>query len=369
MAHKRFKIIFVAILVLMAIGFLGLRLLLNDKHDWPSIQVTRKSLISEVLATGSLDATQKVDVGAQVNGQVKTLTVEIGSDVTKNQILGIIDPRQPLNQVKESEGSIRALKAQLDKEKIHLSFLERKVERERYLIKRAFVTKQEFDDVSSEMAMSQAEIQNIIAQISSKSAELDTARTNLEYTKIIAPINGTVTQITTHEGQTVIAAQQAPDILTIADMDIMLVNIKVSEADILQLKKGQTVWFTTLGASSKKYYGHLKDILPAPIKINDAVFYQARFEVPNTAHTLRLGMTVQVHIRMTAVSDVLTIPLAALGTQVRESVYHVILINKGKPFVHEIVTGVKNATDIQVLSGLKEGDAIVIGPDELSIKN
>lgn len=367
---RYFIIIFLALfLVLIAIGIMGWHFMLAAKPLWQTTKVVRKSLINEIIATGTLDAVQKVDVGAQVNGQLKTITVQIGDNVHKNQLLGIIDPRQAMNQVKESEGALLALKAQQEKEKTHYTFLQQRTERERKLVKTRLISQQEFDNSYSQMQMSRFEIQNIDAQIMCKSAVLDTAKTNLDYTKITAPISGIVTKITTYEGQTVIAAQQAPDILTLANMDTMLVNTQVSEADVLHLQPGQTVWFNTLGDQAKKYSGRLKDILPTPIKINDAVFYQARFEVPNPSHTLRLDMTVQTHITLASAKNVLTIPLMSLGSQVNEVTYHIITLENGKPVIREVVTGIKNYIDVQVLSGLREGNVVVLGVSESDIEN
>lgn len=109
---------------------------------------------------------------------------------------------------------------------------------------------------------------------------------------------GEVTQITTLQGQTVIAAQQAPNILTLADMSTMLVKAQVSEADVIHLRAGQKAWFTIAGDPQTRYEGVLKDILPTPEKINDAIFYYARFEVPNPKRILRLDMTAQVYIQL-----------------------------------------------------------------------
>ncbi len=107
--------------------------------------------------------------------------------------------------------------------------------------------------------MKQAQIGTIDAQIKRNQASLDTAKTNLDYTRIVAPMAGEVTKITTLQGQTVIAAQRAPDILTLADMSTMLVKAQVSEADVIHLKPGQKAWFTVLGDPLTRYEGRMKE--------------------------------------------------------------------------------------------------------------
>jgi len=133
------------------------------------------------------------------------------------------------------------------------------------------VSQQDLDNAATEMAVKQAQIGTIDAQIKRNQASLDTAKTNLDYTRIVAPMAGEVTQITTLQGQTVIAAQQAPNILTLADMSTMLVKAQVSEADVIHLKPGQKAWFTVLGDPLTRYEGQIKDVLPTPEKINDAI--------------------------------------------------------------------------------------------------
>lgn len=168
-----------------------------------------------------------------------------------------------------------------------------------------------------------------------------------------------MTQITTLQGQTVIAAQQAPNILTLADMSTMLVKAQVSEADVIHLKPGQNAWFTVLGDPQTRYEGVLKDILPTPEKVNDAIFYYARFEVPNPQGVLRLDMTAQVHIQLTGVKNVLTVPLSALGESAGDNRYKVKVLRNGETREREVVIGARNDTDVVVVKGLEEGDEVV----------
>lgn len=223
------------------------------------------------------------------------------------------------------------------------------------------VSQQDLDTAATEMAVKQAQIGAIDAQIKRNQASLDTAKTNLDYTRIVAPMAGEVTQITTLQGQTVIAAQQAPNILTLADMSTMLVKAQVSEADVIHLQHGQKARFTVLGDPQTRYEGTLKDVLPTPEKVNDAIFYYARFEVPNPKGILRLDMTAQVHIQLTDVKNVLTIPLSALGDPIGNNRYNVRLLRNGETREREVVIGARNDTDVEIVKGLEEGDEVITG--------
>lgn len=157
-----------------------------------------------------------------------------------------------------------------------------------------------------------------------------------------------------------IAAQQAPNILTLADMSTMLVKAQVSEADVIHLKPGQKARFTVLGDPQTRYEGVLKDILPTPEKVNDAIFYYARFEVPNPQGVLRLDMTAQVHIQLTAVKNVLTVPLSALGEAAGDRRYKVKVLRNGETREREVTIGARNDTDVVIEKGLEEGEEVVI---------
>lgn len=328
--------------------------------DFQTVKVTKRDLQQNVLATGQLDAVRKVDVGAQVSGQLESLKVEIGDRVKKGQLLAIIDPQQAQNSIRESEATLQQLQAQLQQAQAEQQLASVTLQRNRELAKLQAVSPQDLDQYATELAVKKAQVATIKAQIVKNQASLDTAKINLAYTRIEAPMDGDVVQITTLQGQTVIAAQQAPNILTLADMSTMLVKAQVSEADVINLKPGQKAWFTVLGDPKKRFDGVVKDIQPTPEKVNNAIFYYARFEVPNPEGLLRLQMTAQVHIQLSGVNDALVIPLTALGDQIADNRYHVALLKQGKEEAREVTIGIRNNIDVQILSGLEVGDEVII---------
>lgn len=355
---KRYLLLALAVLIA---GIWLWRALNAPLPQYQTMIVRKGDLAQSVLATGKLDALRKVDVGAQVSGQLKTLSVSIGDKVKKDQLLGVIDPEQAENQIKEVEATLMELRAQRRQAAAELKLAEVTLARQRQLAQTQAISRQDLDTAVTELAVKEAQVGTIDAQIKRNQASLDTAKTNLDYTRITAPVSGEVTQITTLQGQTVIAAQQAPNILTLADLSTMLVKAQVSEADVIHLKPGQKAWFTVLGDPLTRYEGTLKDILPTPEKINDAIFYYARFEVPNPQGVLRLEMTAQVHIQLSGVKNVLTIPLAALGDPVGDNRYKVTLLRNGETREREVTLGARNDTQVEVVKGLEEGDEVVTG--------
>ncbi|HGM5055056.1 TPA: macrolide transporter subunit MacA [Serratia marcescens] len=352
------------ILVLAVIAALAAAAVWHFRHpaptDFKTVKATQRDLQQNVLATGQLDAVRKVDVGAQVSGQLEKLYVEIGDKVKKGQLLGVIDPQQAQNSIREGEATLRELHAQLLQAQAEQQLAAVTLQRNQALAKLQAVSRQDLDQAATQLAVKKAQVGTINAQIARNQASLDTAKINLAYTRIEAPMDGDVVQITTLQGQTVIAAQQAPNILTLADLGTMLVKAQVSEADVINLKPGQKAWFTVLGDPTRRFDGVLKDIQPTPEKVNNAIFYYARFEVPNPERLLRLQMTAQVHIQLAGVEQALVIPLAALGDQIAGNRYHVSVLKQGKEEKREVAIGLRNNIDVQILSGLEAGDEVIV---------
>jgi len=357
--HKRrwiIALIVAAVIAVSAVWHFG--------HPTPTqfktVKVTLGSLQQNVLATGQLDAVRKVDVGAQVSGQLESLYVEIGDRVKKGQLLGVIDPQQAKNSIREGEATLRELHAQLQQAQAEQQLAAVTLQRNQALAKLQAVSRQDLDQAATQLAVKKAQVGTIHAQIAKNQASLDTAKINLAFTRIEAPMDGDVVQITTLQGQTVIAAQQAPNILTLADLSTMLVKAQVSEADVISLKPGQKAWFTVLGDPNRRFDGVLKDIQPTPEKVNNAIFYYARFEVPNPEGLLRLQMTAQVHIQLAGVNQAQIIPLAALGDQIADNRYQVSILKQGKEEKREVAIGLRNNIDVQILSGLNIGDEVIV---------
>ncbi|WP_143136392.1 HlyD family efflux transporter periplasmic adaptor subunit, partial [Burkholderia ubonensis] len=236
-----------------------------------------------------------------------------------------------------------------------------------------------FESARAALDVQRANLASLDAQIRAARIQIDTAQANLGYTRIVAPMDGEVVAIVTQEGQTVIAQQQAPVILKLADLDTMTVKAQVSEADVIRIQPGQTAYFTILGEPDRRYYGKLRAIEPAPqnflesqaglggagggaTKTNAAVFYNALFEVPNPGHRLRISMTAQVNIVLGGARNALSIPAAALGAKDKNGAYAVrVLRADGKTETRTIRTGINNNVKVEVLAGLKEGEQVVIG--------
>ena len=325
---KRSKIIFtiIAILIIALLAWWFLK----PKEELPSYitsQVERGDIENSVIATGLLEATKIVSVGAQASGQLKKMYVELGDEVKQGQLIAQINSVTQENEIQTAQASIKNQQAQLAVRQATLAQVQAEYNRQKNMYAQDATSKAELESALASYKTAQAEIVALNAQIEQSRLTLATAQEELGYTRIIAPMDGTVVAIVTEEGQTVNANQSAPTIVKLAKLDTMTVNAEISEADVMKVEKGQSVYFTTLGDSEKKYYATLRQIEPAPESISDdsssssssssseAIYYNALFDVPNEDGKLRIDMTAQVSIIIDQAKNVLTIPSSALQTK------------------------------------------------------
>lgn len=344
-----------------------------DAPQYLTASVERGDIENAVLATGVLEGVKQVDVGAQVSGQLKSLKVKVGDKVKKGQWLAEIDPLVLQNTLRKAEVDEQNLQAQRRATAAQLKQTKSVYERYQGLQEDESVSRQDFETAESNYEVQRANLMSLDAQIKNAHIQIDTAKINLAYTRIVAPIDGDVVGIVTQEGQTVIANQLAPVLLKLADLDTMTVKAQVSEADVIHISPGQQVYFTILGESDKRYYATLRGTEPAPQnfletppagtpKQNTAVFYNALFDVPNPDHRLRIAMTAQVRIVLDTAQATLMVPVAALGPRNADGSFPVrVLDAKGKAASRTVKTGINNNVKVQILDGLAEGDKVVIG--------
>ncbi|MBJ9963724.1 macrolide transporter subunit MacA [Burkholderia seminalis] len=375
--HRRRRIVLATLAVVAIATGVTLKACAPDKHpQYLSAPVTRGDLENAVLATGALQAFRQVDVGAQVSGQLKSLKVKLGDKVTKGQWLAEIDPVISENALRQARASEESLRAQQQSAAAQLTQAELAFRRQQAMLPDDATSRESFEAAKATLDVQRATLASLAAQIRSARIQIETAQANLGYTRIVAPIDGQVVAIVTQEGQTVIAQQQAPVILKLANLDTMTVKAQVSEADVIRVSAGQTAYFTSLGEPDKRHYGKLRAIEPAPqnyadaqsplagggAKPNAAVFYNALFDVPNPEHRLRIAMTAQVSIVLGNARNALSIPAAALGEKRKDGTYAVrVLRADGSTDTRNIRIGINNNVRVEVLAGLKDGERVVLG--------
>ncbi|SKA16152.1 membrane fusion protein, macrolide-specific efflux system [Trichlorobacter thiogenes] len=369
---KRRLIIGIIIILLLSAGVVLARKFLSPaKITYITAPAVRMDLEDSVLATGILKAFKTVAVGAQVNGQLKALHVALGAKVKKGQLLAEIDPVLPQNTLKDAEAQVENLQAQKRSKQAVLNQYELAHRRQSQMHAKDAGSWADLESAQAQLESTRHDISSLEAQIKKAIIAVDTARANLGYTRIHAPIDGTVISIDTEEGQTVVSNQSATTILTLATLDSMTVKAKISEADVTRVKAGLPTYFTLLGDSDTRYHGTLRAIEPGPVSAStttsstssssSAIYYYGLFEVPNPDNKLKVSMTAQVAIVLNQARQALCIPVSALGEKQKDGRMKVKVLAGEQTEVRTIRTGISNSVQIQVIDGLRDGEKVIIG--------
>lgn len=301
-----------AVFLAIVAGAFLLRGQQNGSPEYTLATVTRQDIEDTVTALGNLQPRDYVDVGAQATGQLKTLTVDIGDRVKQGQLLAEIDPQVANAKVEQDEGNLANLKAQLADRQAQRSLAQANFARQRGLKAADATSKADYDSSVQAAGSAAAEVNALKGQIAAAQSQLNGDRVTLGYTKIYAPMSGTVASVSIKQGQTINSVQQAPTILRIADLKTMTVWTQVSEADVPKLKLGMPAYFTTLGDPERRWSGRLQQIQPTPTITNNVVLYTATFDVANPTSELMTQMTAQVFFVTASAHDVVTVPVSAL---------------------------------------------------------
>jgi membrane fusion protein, macrolide-specific efflux system len=304
------------------------------------VVVQKGDLEDTVSGTGTLQPRDYVDVGTQVSGQVKKLHVEI------------------LSRVEADQAQLKNLEAQLADRQAQVRLAEQKANRQANMMREQATTAEAVQVAEAELQSSRAQVNAIRAQLQQTQSSLRGNQANLGYTRIYAPMAGTVVTQAAKEGQTLNANQQAPVVLRIADLSTMTVQTQVSEADVSRLRIGMPVYFTTLGDQRKRWQGTLRQVNPTPEVVNNVVLYNALFDVPNPEGALMTQMTAQVFFVAGSVKDATLVPASALRRTAPGKATVKVVAADGRSEEREIRVGLSNRVMAQVLAGLEPGEQV-----------
>jgi macrolide-specific efflux system membrane fusion protein len=374
----------------------------NGSSHYLTARVTQATVEENVTALGTLQPLQYVDVGTQVTGQLKKLHAEIGMQVEKGQLLAEIDPTLVEARVNVTRATIRGQTAQLAERRAQLELARAQHARQRTLFEANATSADALQQAAAAELSAAAQTESLHAQIEQSQSTLKADEANLRYTRIFAPMAGTVVSLAAREGQTLVSSQQAPVILRIADLGTMTVSTQVSEADVPKVKVGMPVYFNTLGQPGRRWQGMVRQLLPTPEVVNNVVLYNVLFDVDNKDEALKPQMSAQAYFVLARADNALTVPMAALqlasgGSKrsatgksdvlpslpearaeprrragegrperangaSRQRAYVVRVLNQqGKIEERQVTVGVTNRIQAQILSGLAVGETVVIG--------
>ncbi|HHL2472741.1 TPA: efflux RND transporter periplasmic adaptor subunit [Yersinia enterocolitica] len=347
----------------------------GSQQDVPQLTeaIGRGDIERNVMATGSLKPSLQVNVGAQVNGQLTKLYVKQGDRVTRGQLLAEIDPTLQQNELRKSEAELQSAQAQKQASQALLRQYLLEFRRQQTLAKEGSGVKSALEKAHAQYDSQLAQLHVNEAQIVQSQMAMETAKANLGFTRIMAPIDGEVLGIVTKEGQTIVSSQTAPTILVLANVDTMTVHTRISETDILKVSVGQPLWFYVVADPERRYDSRMDAIQEASAESlhedssgsansqqPSAVYYNGIFNIANQERLLRTSMTAQVFIITAQAKNVLRVPLSALGEQQLDKRYRVQIINGKQTSVRWVSVGLRNAQYAEVKAGLVQGDQVLL---------
>ncbi len=337
--------------------------------------VTRADVEKTVVASGSIQSSNEVDVGAQVSGKITKLYVKLGQSVKKGDMIADIDSTTQINALNKAKAALASYQAQLKAKQTAYNVAQSSYSRLSKLYKLQSTSLDEFNSAKNTLDAAKAEIDALQESIKQAEIEVNTAETNVGYTKITSPIDGTVISTPISEGQTVNANQTTPTIVTVANLQKMLIKPEISEGDITKVKAGQEVEFTILSDNQTKYHAVIDSVDPATTTDTDAtstgssssssssstsaVYYYANMEVDNPDGVLRIGMTTENTIKIAAAKGVLTVSNMAIQKKGNKYIVHV-LNAQNQSEEREVEIGVQNDFQTEIKSGLAEGEKVIV---------
>ena len=374
LSRKKIIIALIVILFLAAAGVnVKTHFFSKPKNTFITANVVKMDLEDSVLASGTLKALKTVAVGAQVSGKLIALHVALGDKVKKGQLLAEIDPVIPQNSLKNAEAEVDNLNAQKRSKQALLKQYSLALDRQKQMIARDATARSDLESAQAQFDSAGHDIASLEAQIKKAIIAVDSEKANLEYTRINAPIDGTVISVDTQEGQTIVSTYSTTTLLTLANLDTMTVKAKISEADVVRVKPGLPTYFTLLGDADTRYHGKLRAIEPGPVSgvssstgtdsstSGLAIYYYGLFEVPNNGNKLKVSMTTQVAVVINQIKQAICIPVSALGDKLKDGRYTVKVLTGDVAETRTIRTGLSDKVQVQVLDGVREGEKVVVG--------
>ena len=407
-------------LIIVALGALAYTFLKPEETapNYLTATVEVGDIENNVMASGKVKALNTVDVGAQVSGEVKRLYVEVGDEVQKGDLIAQIDQVTQKNNLsneqaslEQSEAALQSAQAEslskqaalksaysdLASRQSELKQAQSDFARLQDLVAIDAISQQEYDTQATSVETAKAAVANARAaidtakaaiatteaNINSQQAALRKSRTNvstaeedLSYTTIRAPISGTVVSITTEQGTTVNANQTAPTLVTLADLSTVRINAQISEADVINVSAGMPAYFNIIGNPDKQYDATLTAIEPAPEQISStsstdaAIYYVGYVEVPNPDRLFRIDMTAQIYIIVNEAKNTLLVPSTVIQEKRakekgKSTTGKFVRVLKDDGTVEErtVEVGIDNRVNAQILSGLKEGEEVIISEE------
>lgn len=370
------RLAFAAAVLLLAVGG-GWYFLRGSKVEttYRTGKAERGEITATVTSSGTINPVVTVTVGTPVSGIIKALFADYNSQVKKGQVIAQIDPSSYRALVEQSRGNHLNAQANLDKAKVALVDAERTMNRYKNLVKDGSVAVSDYDTYATAAASARAAVSAAEGSVAQSKGAFDLAKTNLDYTTIISPVDGIVISRVVEVGQTVTASMSTPTLFTIAqDLTKMQIYATVDESDIGKINEGGNATFSVDAYPETRFSGVVTQVRNAATTVSNVVTYTVVVGVDNSDLKLKPGMTANVTFIAATHAGALKIPTAALryrpkpangqkpdSAKLGPGQKRVYALKNGMPEPVVITVGIGNDKETEVLSGdLAEGADLVL---------
>ncbi|HCT94631.1 MAG: hypothetical protein A2X19_07530 [Bacteroidetes bacterium GWE2_39_28] len=391
MKKKNIKwIIAIAFVLIVVLAFYGN----SKKKNVTTVtveKISRRSIVEVIPANGKIKPVVEVKISPDVSGEIVELNFKEGDHIKRGDLIIKIKQDVYISMRERAEASLNSVKAQLTQLQAQFVQIEQSYNRTRTLYEQKALSEADYESARSQYLMAKEQIKAAEFNVKSSSAALKEAVENLTKTVIYAPMDGIISKMSVEKGERVVGTSQmaGTEMLRIANFENMEVLVDVNENDIIRIKQGDTASIEVDAYPNRKFAGVVTQIANSAKNIGSAIEQVTNFEVKiyilqdsysdlsaTGRNPFRPGMSASVSIQTARKDSILTIPLQAITTRtdlipdsvktkmgINESMEQVFIVKEDNTVeVREITTGIQDLSNIEILTGLQDGESVVIGP-------
>jgi RND family efflux transporter MFP subunit len=354
-------IILIVIIAAIAVFYFTGKRVKSEKISGEAFTVKKGNVTNFAEQTGIVKARVGaiVKVGTRATGELIQLRYQVGDYVKKGELIAKIDDREKLANIRNLNAQIEEQKKDLAAKEAQYQYSKINYEREERLLKQEFTTRDSLDKARRELDVAAAQVELGKSKVVAVKESLKALEVSLSYSKIYAPISGYVSQVTTQEGETVVAGLSAVNLITIIDASKLEMWIYVDETDIGRVKPDMKVEYWVDAYRDKRFSGNINLIYPQPEIKENIVYYLAIVKIdPKDTTFLKPEMTTHVRIIISEKADVLIVPNGAVRFEDGKNVVY--LKTKGKTERKEVKPGIRDDKHTEIIEGISEGESVVI---------
>lgn len=341
-------------------------------------KVEMKLIKSSILASGTLAYKEQVQLRSEVIGQVIELHVEEADEVKKDQPVITLEPKTYQAQVDQAEARVRIQEIAIERQKLMIKTLSDRFDRQKTMFAKNLVDEDSYEALESELALAKVDLRSLLESLTQASAGLDQSEELLSKTRILSPIDGVVIQLDLKVGETVIAGTTnipGSTMMVIADPSETLTEVQVDEADIAQVREGQSADIFTAAYPDTPLSGKIQSIATVarqtPGQAGLSFLVKILLDEQDVL-MIRPGMSVRADIYTQSSEETLAVPVQSVlydeesdsddDDKDKGDKTYVFVMEDGKAVRHDVEIGISSDSDQEIKSGLTEGDLVISGP-------